>query len=151
MNPSEDGISHINIYSQSKTELGQMLSNFYKYPIKTEDGDFMSVEGYWYWLSIEDCTEKEVLRKVYGFNAKKVGKEILQTKNKRFDTDFEKKIIKAIWYKFKRNAHLIKDQFKDLPFEHYYNFSGCVRDVKDKYLWMIEAITKMRNYLIENN
>ena len=52
--PTEDGITHINIYSKGQTELGKMLSNFAKFPIQTVDGNFMSVEGYWYFLSIDE-------------------------------------------------------------------------------------------------
>ena len=116
----EDGIFHINIYSQGKTKLGQMLSNFYKYPIQTRDGNFMSVEGYWYWLGIEDCKEKEELRKLFGYNAKKIGNDLKSKFKSRNDKDFEDKILKAIWYKVKRNFHLFTDDLKDLPFEHYY-------------------------------
>jgi len=151
IDPNKDGITHINIYSQGKTELGQMLSNFYKFPINTKDGNFMSVEGYWYWMGIEDCPEKERLRSVYGFNAKKLGKEILQFKSKRVDDNFENKILNDIWYKFKSNTHLLKKEYWELPLEHYYNFGGCIRDVKKNYLWMIEGIEKMRKHLVDNN
>lgn len=151
INPKNDGIDHINIYSQALTPLGKMLSNFYKYPVKTKDGDFLSVEGYWYWLSIEDCEEKEVLRKCYGYWAKKTGVEILKTKQSRFDDNFEHKILNAIWYKFKRNKELIISDYQTLPFEHYYNFGGKVVDVKDKYKWMISGIESMRNKILESS
>ena len=36
--PKDDGITHINIYSQGKTQLGRFLSNFEPSPIETEDG-----------------------------------------------------------------------------------------------------------------
>lgn len=154
--PMEDGIYHINIYSKGKTELGQMLSNFAKFPIETVDGKFMSVEGYWYFLSIDEkVPEREQLRSVYGFEAKRLGKEILQKtnngRNSRFDENFEQKILKAIWYKFKRNTHLLKPEYYNLPFEHYYNYNGKVVNVKNKYLWMVEGIEKMRDALIEKN
>ena len=149
INPNLDGISHINIYSQGKTELGRMLTNFAKFPIHTSDGDFMSVEGYWYWLSIEDCPEKEKLRGLCGFTAKKYGKSVLEYKASHWDDDFERKILKAIWWKFKRNTHLLIPQYYDLPFKHYYNFGGCIRDVAGNYPWMMEGIEKMRKYLVE--
>ena len=153
INPIEDGVTHINIYSKGQTELGRMLTNFSKFPIVTEDGTFMSVEGYWYYLSIsENEPRREELRKAYGFWAKKLGKEILEEtnggKNSRFDKRFEEKILKAIWYKFKRNTHLLTNKNKNLPFEHYYNYGGKVIDVKEKYLWMVEGISKMRDVLI---
>lgn len=154
INPSFDGVEHINIYSKGATELGKMLSNFAKFPIETEDGNFMSVEGYWYYLSIaENEPRREELRKAYGYWAKKLGKEILQETNEgkssRFDDDFENKILKAIRYKFERNIHLITPELKNLPFEHYYNFGGKVVDVKEKYQWMIDGISQMRDELAD--
>lgn len=150
LNPKDDGITHINIYSKGETSLGQMLSNFYNNisDIKTKDGKFKSVEGYWYWLSIEcDLKDKEILRTVYGFNAKKVGKQLVDKFGKRFDDDFENKIIRAIWDKVKQHTLLFDEKYRDLPFEHYYNYGGKIYDVKDKYLWMIGAIEKMAKYI----
>jgi hypothetical protein len=150
INPNDDGISHINIYSQGKTELGKMLSNFYKYKIITKDGEFNSVEGYWYWLGIEDCQEKDILRKLYGYNAKKNGNELKKKYAPRIDEEFEKKILNAIWYKVKRNSYMFTSDIASLPLEHYYNFGGKVVDVKDKYSWMINGIDKMRNYILKS-
>lgn len=149
--PNQDGITHINIYSRGNTDLGRMLSNFYQFPFRTPDGTFTSVEGYWHWLSIEDCKEKERLRELSGFAAKKYGREILTYRSRRFDDDFEHKILVAIWKKFKRHSNLILPQYYNLPFEHYYNFNGKVQDVKSKYLWMIDGIDKMRTALISVN
>lgn len=36
-----------------------------------------------------------------------------------------------------------------LPFEHYYNFGGKVVDVKNKYIRMIDAIDRMRDYILK--
>lgn len=149
IDPIQDGITHINIYSQGKTQLGRMLSNFYHYKVKTEDGNFESVEGYWYWLGIEDCEEKEVLRNLHGYNAKKSGNELKKKYKQRNDENFERKILKAIWNKVIKHIKLFKNNNANLPFEHYYNFSGKVVDVKDKYLWLIEGIDKMRNYILD--
>jgi hypothetical protein len=126
-----------------------MLSNFYHFECSTDDGKFQSVEGYWYYLSIEDCQEKEVLRDLYGFSTKQKGKDLLKIKNKRFDENFEQKILKAIWFKFRRNTHLLKEDNKDLPFEHYYNYNGKIIDVKNKYTWLIDGIEKMRTHLLK--
>ncbi len=150
IDPTQDGITHINIYSQGKTELGKMLTNFSKFHITTKDGNFNSVEGYWYWLGIEDCKEKEVLRNLYGFTAKKTGKELKKKYASRTDDDFESKILNAIWYKVKRNSHMFTSDIATLPFEHYYNFAGKVVDVKDKYIWMIDGIDRMRKYILIN-
>lgn len=126
-----------------------MLSNFYRQKISTLDGEFVSVEGYWYWLSIEGCDEKEELRDLSGYQAKKTGIELLKTFEKRFDDDFENKITRAIWGKVQQNVHMFKDPIATLPFEHYYNFGGNVVDVKEKYFWMVDVIDRMRNYIIK--
>jgi hypothetical protein len=148
INPKEDGVTHVNIYSQGKTQLGKFLSNFYGINIRTKDGMFYSVEAYWYWLGIEDCDEKEVLRSLSGYEAKKIGNELKKKHKARVDEEFENKILKAIWYKVRNNSYILGGRFAELPFEHYYNFGGKVVDVKDKYLWMIEGIDKMRKHIL---
>lgn len=149
INPNDDGIAHVNIYSQSKTNLGKMLSNFYKFRIKTDDGIFNSVEAYWYWLSIEDCPEKEVLRNLHWYTAKQKGKELEEKYARRHDDNFEKKILRAIWYKVRRHPQLFTSRVSRLPFEHYYNFGSKIVDVKEKHLWMVEGIDKMRKHMIK--
>ena len=151
--PEEDGKTHINIYSKGTTKLGQMLSNFYKFPIMTKDGPFMSVEGYWYWLALSECEpRREEFRKLYGYNAKKLGQEILKVtpaEERRWEENFEEKILLAIWYKFRRNTHLITEELKHLPMEHYYNYGGKVVDCYKRYPWMIDGIAKMRDALVQ--
>ena len=150
IDPNQDGISHINIYSQGKTDLGRMLSNFYRYNIIIKDGLFYSVEAYWHWLGLKECEEKQNYRFTYGYNAKKLGTELKTKHGTQFVDDFENKILYAIWYKVKKNSHLFKPELNYLPFEHYYNFGGNIRDAKSKYLWMIDSITKMRDIIISN-
>ena len=44
-----DGMTHINVYSKGKTEIGRWLSNFAYSPIDLgNEGYFSSIEGYWY-------------------------------------------------------------------------------------------------------
>lgn len=51
-NPDEDGVTHINIYSKGKTELGRWLTNFSYSPFNhPEYGKFLSMEGFWCWVS----------------------------------------------------------------------------------------------------
>ena len=74
IDPNLDGITHINVYSGSRTELGRMLSNFCLEEIYTKDGRFMSVEAYWFWLGISpDCKERECMRDLFGYQAKAKG------------------------------------------------------------------------------
>ncbi|ANZ48259.1 hypothetical protein ASESINO_246 [Erwinia phage vB_EamM_Asesino] len=56
--PSTDGLNHYNIYSQARTLLGKMASNFYSQPegkyFDTVDGRFLTLEGYYHYLRILD-------------------------------------------------------------------------------------------------
>ncbi|ANZ50672.1 hypothetical protein STRATTON_247 [Erwinia phage vB_EamM_Stratton] len=56
--PSTDGLNHYNIYSQARTQLGKMASNFYSQPegkyFDTTDGRFLTLEGYYHYLRILD-------------------------------------------------------------------------------------------------
>lgn len=56
-NPVDEGVTHINIYSKAKTELGLLSTNFARTPIDhPEFGHFESLEGLWYWLATDKKT-----------------------------------------------------------------------------------------------
>lgn len=118
MNPLEDGITHINIYSKGETEVGRMLSNFYHSPfIHPVYGKFASIEGFWYWLK----TGKKIktLKTLYGANAKKVGRQHEDVHIDRFDDH----IKIALACKMAYNPDIVlKVCQSDLPFEHYYYY-----------------------------
>jgi predicted NAD-dependent protein-ADP-ribosyltransferase YbiA (DUF1768 family) len=131
-NPRNDGIDHINVYSKGKTRLGQLLSNFAPTPFECEDGRFNSVEGYWYWL-LCDHEDKDKLRTTYGFNAKKLGRELGATDwPENYDQgEFRQKIYKAMYAKAKAHPE-IQDLLKEnnLAFYHYYVYGDRVVMVK---------------------
>ena len=140
-NPELDGVDHINVYSKAKTELGRFLSNFAYSPFTCEDGHFDSVEGYWYWLSSKD----ERLRKLSGFKAKQLGREI-GAKDWVDTEEFKDKIKKAILIKLTNNPKLGEQfrKYKNLPLTHYYNYQGKVVDVP-KAQWILEIIENYRS------
>ncbi|MHD0644356.1 hypothetical protein ACYPKM_01800 [Pseudomonas aeruginosa] len=140
LNPLTDGVDHINIYSAGKTQLGQDLSNFrkgrYSHP---ELGDFMSVEGNWYYLSRRD----ERLRELWGFEAKKLGRE-LPVVCELPQEEFRRLIRLALDAKL--NAHPeIKRALEQstLPFAHYYTKHGRVDD-KVKDAWILAHFEDVR-------
>lgn len=152
IDPNIDGKNHINVYSGSKTELGRMLSNFYRQKIETKDGMFMSVEAYWFWLGVSpDCPFRDSLRDLSGYDAKKYGTQLrLHYPAKESVKDFRDKIIRAIWFKVCRHIDLFIPEYKDLPLRHYYVYGGStVRDVYGKYWRMIEAQEKMKKYIYD--
>lgn len=137
INIEEDGVSHINIYSQGKTELGRLLSNFAFFAFEhPEHGFFTSIEGLWYWLGVEDKEAANVLRYVYGHEAKKVGRE-LRGKDWNDSEDFKDSIIQAL--EMKASHPKIKKLLSEnpLPFYHYYVYNGRVVEVKEGQ-WILD-------------
>lgn len=120
-NPENDGVDHINVYSQAKTQLGRFLTNFSYAPFTCEDGRFQYVEGYWYWLSCKD----DKLRTLSGFAAKKYGREV-RASDWCDDSEFKRKICAAIKRKICSSSYLREFKRSTLPFVHYYNFGGKI-------------------------
>ncbi len=146
--PLTDGADHINIYSNAKTQLGKLLSNFTFCTLVTEeDGAFSSIEGYWYWLLAPiNNFDREKLRDLYGFEAKKVGQNLIGGDwPKAQDLNlFKTKIKQSMKLKLEQNP-VIKEMFikSELPFTHYYVFDN--RIVKAKGCkWILEEWERLR-------
>ncbi len=142
MNPKEDGVTHLNVYSKALTELGRFLSNFTPAPfIHPEDGKFKSVEGYWYWLSCKD----ENLRNLYGYTAKAYGRT-MGGKDWVDDDEFKRKIRLAI--KAKINAYPeYKEEFmkNKLPFVHYYVYGEDYVVEPKEGAWIMKALEELKD------
>lgn len=143
----DDGVTHINIYSKAKTKLGQFLSNFEYAPITTEDGYFVSIEGYWYWLGT-NAEGKDRLRYLSGANAKKTGQDYQKLSSVKID-NFEDKIKKAINVKLKNNpTYLEALKQNTLPLLHYYTYgSKCVTPQGNE--WVVEYIQDIASKKID--
>lgn len=131
----DDGVTHVNVYSGGRTELGRIMSNFAHTPfILQDDGSFNSVEGYWYWLSCKD----DRLRRAVGYTAKTLGRH-LRAADWPAGLDFQTKILGALAVKFDQNPE-IKKLMRDtnlLPLKHYYVHNGKVYK-PDGGEWMID-------------
>lgn len=116
----EDGISHINVYTKGKTELGRLLSNFTYSPMRHHlYGKFASMEGFWYWLSTGKRHEE--LRQLSGLEAKKLG---LSKKVVTIDGFYEK-VRSMMEVKIEQNKRLkMLLAQSELPFEHYYVYGN---------------------------
>lgn len=138
LHPKTDGTTHINVYSKAETELGRFLSNFAYSEIETEDGPFVSIEGYWYWLSCKD----DKLRKLYGWQAKQYGRQIKASDWCDSD-DFKRKICGAIKNKILSSDYY--DEFKNstLPFTHYYVYGAKIVEPAEGK-WVIEYLEELR-------
>jgi len=132
-NPNEDGVTHINVYSKGKTELGRFLTNFSYSPfVHPEDGKFNSIEGYWYWLSSKD----DKLRTLSGFLAKQYGRKV-KASDWLNDDKSKAKILEAIKIKIDNNPKMKKLlQENKLPLTHYYTYGDKVVNVP-KAQWIL--------------
>jgi len=113
---SDDGVSHINIYSHGKTELGRALSHFSHYGFNHPHyGHFASLEAFWYYVR-SGCKHEE-LKDLVGLTAKRVGRTFARVER----SDFLRLIHDAAKMKIEQNPRLLKLTIKShLPFEHYY-------------------------------
>lgn len=140
-NPTEDGYGHINVYSKGRTEIGRLLSNFAKTPfVHPEDGEFDSVEGYWYWLGSRD----NVLRRLSGSGAKVYGRRVQSSECLLPFEEFKRKVILALDAKLDQNPkilELLKKTNADLV--HYYVFNGAVVEPAE-HKWIIQHLEMRR-------
>lgn len=142
--PSEDGITHINIYTKGATKLGKDLSNLapigFVHPVF---GYFRTVEGFWYWRKTGGV--HDALRECSGFEAKKLGKTLERVECLTFNED----VLEAIRCKLRQNVDLrIALTASELPFAHYYFYGDRNDDPKvihlPQYDWMVDEITRIR-------
>lgn len=146
LNPKLDGIDHINIYSKGATELGRLLSNFAHTPFICEDGEFQSVEGYWYWLAVPE-EYRETLRNLCGYEAKSFGKKHREIDWVESDI-FKSKILSALDCKLSQHKDiqtLLSDSH--LPFKHYYIFGDKVYLEPNKSKWILEFWEQKRLWM----
>lgn len=148
MNPLEDGVTHINIYTRGQTMLGRGLTNLA--PLGFCDplyGSFNTVEGYWFWLSTGSLNDD--YRTATGMEAKKLGQS---TRSERvevpqFETFIKLAIVRKLMNNFKLQS-LLKQSIH--PLTHYY-FYGKPENPKvvvpKGHEWQTEYWTLLRELL----
>ena len=146
---SNDGKTHINIYSKAKTELGRWMSNFALTSLTINGVNFQSIEAYWYWLGLNFFNHKEEetsLREASGFMAKSLGREYRKDIPQRKDPHFEEKIKEALRTKLNHYPKMkVLLGESTLPFAHYYTFGEKTKDAGFK--WLIEEWELLRREL----
>lgn len=126
MSPETEGKNHYNIYSRSRTEIGQFLSHFAYHPVTTyEHGVFNSLEGYWFWLKYRD----DNLRLLSGFDAKQYGNDLGKTRMSVLESDteeFRRDILFATSQKLLTMPGVLKLRLANsrLPLIHAYVHNG---------------------------
>lgn len=149
--PSEDGFTHLNIYSKARTKLGRDLSNFSYFPFVLEPyGKFDSVEGFWYWYLTGQ--KHDDLRHLSGAKAKAQGKKYNGDRDEYILTDETIGVMQdAIMAKIMQHPALMESlKNSTLPFCHYYVYFGKVVMVQGSE-WFNETFENIRTVLKENN
>lgn len=168
----DDGVTHINVYSGAKTELGRFWSNFSCTNTQTPHGWFSSLEGYYHYLKIirslaqvpdvpsdlNISTELEKLKKLSGKPAQQAGRELrkkmagfgiytIDVPDDWFNTNFKEALVNKLNY---NNEMRDKTLSNELPYLHYYVMGKNVY-YKPHFSWLTEqinAVIEDTEYLI---
>lgn len=144
INPEEDGITHINIYSKARTQLGKFMSNFAPTPITFKGKAYQSIEGLWF----SYITGDETIADLSGWKAKEYGRK----KEKIREID-EQLIKDAIDIKIKTYVNMQKELAESiLPLTHYYCYGGKVVPAGYEFLtlhWMLRRDQLKKHFNIK--
>ena len=116
--------------------------------METDEGDFQSVEAYWYYLSSpKDHPRIEELKKLSGYSAKRLGREIRgQDYDADLDPIFQNKIKKVLRYKIENSVFKNSFAKSKLPLEHYYVHDGKIIEPTEGK-WQIKFFEELRREL----
>lgn len=143
VNASDDGITHINVYSKGKTKLGRLLSNFADTPFVLDGVRFASVESFWYYTKminenkhaqVFSTEEINSMAAKKGYDAKAYFRKL--SKDTKESTSPTADQLKRA-YQAKLAAHpIIKQLLQEntLPFAHYYLYLDKKVNA-DQFLW----------------
>ncbi len=151
INPSTDGITHINVYSKAKTLLGQALTNFAHTPFEYPGfGHFESVEAFWYYY-LTGC-QHEHLRMLHGYTAKKAGQKLRDDRLDKEGLSDEQKnvILEAIRCKLRQHKDIRTALTEShLPLTHYYAYGDDIKGYRvvflPEYDWIIDELARIRD------
>lgn len=144
----DDGITHINVYSKGKTELGRLLSNFANTPVIIGDNHFASVESWWYWTKMNNFNslfkiprfskyQVDSIKSKIGVEAKMYYRNIIGGDDRQFNPTKEQ--LKEVYLlKLEQNPK-VKEMLLEnkLPFAHYYIMKDKRVDA-DISLWTVD-------------
>lgn len=148
--PINEGVDHLNVYSKSKLPIGRSLSNFHLARFKhTQDGDFLSVEGYWYWLATG--SKRDEFRLLSGVTAKTEGQQRIKKSGRVEVPDFNERVLEAIRCKLRQNRDILKGLTNTtLPLTHYYWYgeidNPTIVDCS-KHQWQIDELVRIRGIM----
>ena len=146
--PDKDGIDHINTYSQGRTELGRLMSNFAYTPFTFEPyGDFVGGEGFYFYY-LTGCQHEE-FKTLVGAKAKAYADNFTADRIDGFGLSDEMLDVITNMMVIKTAAtprlmELLKES--TLPFCHYYYKWGRIYQF-DGHDWFSAAWEDIRTAL----
>jgi hypothetical protein len=145
---TQDGVTHINIYSKGATWLGKFLSHRTLCELNMSEGKFLCVSAYWYYLT---CKEDSRLNRVHDWETELLATQLtaLPKKQQLPAAELQAKIKKALDAKLKWSEYW-KEEFTEstLPFLQYYlDAEGNVVDESRKYRWLLNHLEARRTLL----
>jgi len=170
LDPKNDGVDHINVYSKGATELGRLLTNFSKHDFTVQNESFSSLETWWYWellreagvvgkwynqeLSTEANQLMTELRYSWGARAKVIGTKLtaMFIANRGAPSEeFRKRYAEAAAARLQADLKLIR-LLRDshLPLVHYYWYGRAdkIKVIQDtKHHWVLDIWTNFRKQL----
>lgn len=140
---SDDSITHINIYTKGKSELGRMLSHFTYSPFTHPYfGPFDCMEGFWYFM--RNGKKDDELRYLIGMRAKLKGRQ----GRSQWYPEFKQDILAANYCKVMQHERIKEALIEStLPFDHYYLFGNNGGEIIIKPRdcdWLIDGWEEMR-------
>lgn len=150
---ADDGKTHINIYSNGKTQLGRLLSHFTLSPFTHPFfGHFRCMEGFWFYMRSQEHLvaadqRDDTLRYLLGRAAQQYGRARRMI---RYD-DFKEDIMAGNYQKILQTPALRKLFLEsDLPFRHHYVFKSDLENAPVKIVkpqdheWLCKGFEDIR-------
>lgn len=145
---SMDGVTHVNVYSNGKTELGRKLSNFAIVNLPIDGIVFKTLEHYYQWLKLSMMGEERGCSMVLGakspFDAKIIGAMFNGEETVRVVTSetFRQKFCHALTLRLENESELAECYNRSpKTLKHYMvRSNGHVLDLTGDYAWMLEHI-----------
>lgn len=146
--PEMDGVDHINIKQDGKTELGRMLAHFYESHFEHPYlGPFDCMEGFWQYIRAAEPNDK--LRTLVGLAAFSFGKNLTLVRRKHF-RDI---IMDGNFAKIVQNTD-IKEALtaSTLPITQYYTYGPHKVVIIPKTApWLVPDFEELRDIIRKND
>ena len=140
----EDGVDHINVSNQAKTELGQSLAQDVFIPfVHPVYGKFNTITGFWYFISSSNRDERCRTMRSSKLRMLFKGQKLPPVKN------FKAIILEAYWLKIIQHEAIKKELMEStLPIDCYFFKEGENDRTRPRnHRWLLQGLNEIRNAL----